>query len=266
MHSIKNRGWALMNTIVFIILIVTNYLAVSLPLNGKTTGQLSDAYPNLFTPAGITFSIWGLIYLFLTIFVVYQAVSLRVNSPVADSIKSISPYFIINSIANASWLFAWHYQQLALSVCIMLVMLYTLIVIHNKLYLPLTWSDVRQKLCLDTPFSLYLGWISIATIANITVLLVDNNIQPLNISPATWTIIMIAVAALLSVTVLLVKRNIVFALVICWALYGIIIKRTHARDEQHIISACQVALGVIGTGILLTLLYRRKAAKKVIVR
>lgn len=243
----KRNVLAVANIVVFLFVIVMNYLAVTLPLNNKTTGELSDEYPNMFTPAGITFSIWSVIYLFITGFVIYQANVLFKNKVSSTVIARISPFFIINCLANGSWLFAWHYQQVALSVAIMLVMLVTLIFIHHTLKLALPFQPLNQKLWLDVPFSLYLGWISIATIANITTLFVANDILPLGISSTAWTLIMIIIGAVLSLFMVLAKKNIIFGVVVCWAFLGIIIKRIDVASlgSREIILVCQVCIGLI---------------------
>lgn len=248
----RNRILAIINVIAYAVVLLTNYLAVSLPLNNKTTGQLSDQYPNLFTPAGITFSIWGVIYLFLGIFVVYQLVELFKDNIVASKIKSITPVFLLNCAANASWLFAWHYEMVGLSVVIMLVMLSTLIIIHNRLNLAMQWNLMPEKLCLDIPFSLYLGWISIATIANVTTLLVSYQITPFGLSAGVWTIIMLAIATAITIAMIQIKSNYVFAFVVIWALFGIVKKRLDDNSAQsHDVNvAAHICMAIIAIVII----------------
>jgi hypothetical protein len=258
----KNKRFAILNIVAFIIVIVTNWLAVILPLNGKTTGELSDAYPNKFTPAGFTFSIWGIIYLFLAGFVIYQAIVLLANKRFAERIRKITPLFIINCLANAAWLFAWHYQQVGLSVLIMLVMLITLILIHERLNLAWRWQPLTEKLLLDVPFSIYLGWISVATIANITTWFIALSIEPLGISSTMWTMIMLVVATMIGAFMAWRKDNVVFALVVCWALYGIIAKREQVGSigSSKIILVAEICIGLLIIVILLQLAFsnRRK--------
>lgn len=256
---VTHKKLAIANAIAFLFVIVMNVLAVQLPLNNKTTGELSDRYPNMFTPAGITFSIWSVIYVFLAGFVIYQVYVLFNGKRGTRRIVSISFYFIINCIANGAWLLVWHYQNVPLSVLIMLVMLGTLIAIHSKLHIGLPWKPLKHKLWLDIPFSLYLGWISIATIANITTLFVEIEVSPFNLPASIWTMILIGVATLLTSFMVLRKRNIFFGLVVCWAFIGIILKRRQEATlgSAEIILTCQLCIALIVIFILIYLFRRR---------
>lgn len=262
--SRKQVAFAIGNAVAFLVMIATNMVAVLLPLNGKSTGELSDLYPNLFTPAGFTFSIWSLIYLSLLAFVVYQFVVLLKNQSSAAKIAAISPWFILNCFANAAWLFTWHYEMVAVSVLIMFLMLATLIMIHVRLNLALPWRPIKEKLLLDVPFSLYLGWISIATIANVTALLVDKGIQPVSPNEETWTIIMICVGTAITLFMLLERNNYVFALVVCWAFYGIIgaRKAEGTQGVESIILAAKICMAVIILFMLVAYFMDRKQTKK----
>lgn len=239
-----NRTWAVVNIIVHLVVIVVNYLAVTLPLNNRTTGALAALYPNLFTPAGFAFSIWSVIYLFVTVFVVYQARQLFCGGSQIEVLRIISPVFVVLCLANAGWLFAWHYQMVGLSVIIMLIMLGSLLVIHTKLGLAKPWRGT-EKWCLDVPFSLYLGWISVATIANITAFLVHNGLQPPGISEVGCTVIMVLVAALIGIYMIAVKRNVVFAWVVCWALLAIYVKRKQEVDGDEAVIYVSIGAAVI---------------------
>jgi hypothetical protein len=267
-HAIKSwKGLAILNILSFILVITMNTLAVVLPLNGKTTGQLSDEYPNLFTPAGLTFSIWSIIYLFLLGFVIYQAVVLlKVYHPAHQKILRISTPFIINCIANAGWIVAWHHEQVLLSVAIMFVILGSLIIIHNRLHLALPAKPIAEKLWLDLPFSFYLGWISIATIANITALLIHYNWGGGNLSPSSWTIIVISLGTLLNMYMVFIRNNIAFALVGIWAFTGIIFKRQLVEQESnnHIIFCAELCISLIVVSIILQLFkyWKSTAGKK----
>ncbi|MGV3528644.1 MAG: TspO/MBR family protein [Flavisolibacter sp.] len=238
---------AIFNILVFAFVVVMNTLAVTLPLNNKTTGELSDQYPNYFTPAGFTFSIWGIIYLLLFGFIVYQAVVLFSGKGAAAKVSRITPLFILNGLLNGAWIFAWHYEQVTVSLFIMLGLLITLIAIHNRLGLSLPWQPFSEKIFLDIPFSIYLGWISIATIANVAVWFTNEGIKPLNIAEVTWTIIMIIVGTLLALLMLWLRRNLFYSLVPAWAFYGIMSKRLAAGDSGslHIATVAQVCMYVI---------------------
>src|SRR4030042_324851 len=170
----KNTLLSILNLIGFLGTLIVNGLASTLPLNNKTTGELSDQYPNLFVPAGLTFSIWGIIYILLAIFVIYQLISaIRKDTQTISFIDKIGVLFFITSIANIGWIFAWHYQVLPLSLILMLILLGTLIAIYLRLGIGQSNATKTEKYMVHLPFSVYLGWITIATIANTTALLVN---------------------------------------------------------------------------------------------
>ena len=258
-YSKQKRGaYAIANIVGLCAVLIINYLAVTQPLNNKTTGELSDLYPNMFTPAGFTFSIWSIIYSFLIGFIIYQAVELFNQKKDVEKIIRISPYFLLNCLLNGAWLFAWHYLFIGLSVFIMFALLGTLLIIHHKLNLALPLRPLSQKLWLDIPFSLYLGWISIATIANITAYLVSENIEPFSIPATIWTIIMIIVGAILGLFMVIKKRNIVFGIVVCWALFGILMKRIQVGSlgSREIILFAQISIGIVLAAIVFTLMQK----------
>ena len=162
--SSSQKMTAVVNLIAFAVMITTNCLSIFLPLNGKTQMQLSEQYANLFTPIGYTFSVWGFIYIFLFGFVVYQLLVLFIKRHRdKPRILAISPLFVGICLCNAGWLFAWHYQLVTLSVFIMLAHLWLLVLMHDKLSLAIAWQPLAPKIWLDMPFSIYLGWICVAT-------------------------------------------------------------------------------------------------------
>lgn len=155
---------AIFNVIIFIGTIVVNALANLLPINGITTGAVADLYPNLFTPAGITFSIWALIYLLLGIFTIYQLlVAFKSKSYMTTFVDEISIWNIVLGLGNMLWIFSWHYQYIGLSLIIMIIMLTSLILIYKKLEICKGVSSKREVFLVHINFSVYLGWISIAT-------------------------------------------------------------------------------------------------------
>ena len=213
------------NAVAWLGVITVNGLANALPINGLTTGELSDMYPNLFVPAGFTFSIWGIIYLALLVFVIYQFT--RKGS---SGREAVGIWWIVNAFANMGWIFAWHYKYVELSLVIMLVLLFTLFMITTRIE---RRRAAGQKISLiaSVPFSIYFGWISVATIANVTTLLVDKGWQGAGVSEAMWASIMICVAILLAFLMLHFKRNLAFGAVVVWALYGIYSKQIDGGSD-----------------------------------
>lgn len=220
-HSSTNK-WLV--TIMYLIMIASNAAAVMLPINGLTTEEVSNTYDNLFTPTGLTFSIWSIIYLLLAGFVVYQW-----KKPTSQSIlaipemnKQLSILFIVSSILNSVWLFAWQYLQIGLSVLIMLALLVVLIYMNRLLVKTnLTKSDY---FLIRLPFSIYFGWITIATIANITAFLVKQNLAFLQNHQVTWTVIILLVGVLIISATVIYNHDIAYGITTIWAYFGILIK------------------------------------------
>jgi len=221
----KNKTLSVINIFLYLGMIIVNALANALPINGMTTGELSDSYPNLFVPAGITFSIWGVIYLLLLLFVVYQvgAVFGKKKRYTLNTRQNL--VFSLTCILNAAWIVTWHYQLILWSVIVMIALLLSLISLYNSLYnieLPYGWG----KFAFRVSMGVYLGWISVATIANVTALLVSMNWDGFGLGENVWTIAVMIVGFILAVLVALRNRDIFYPLVVIWAYYGIIIKRT----------------------------------------
>ncbi|MCF8008773.1 MAG: hypothetical protein K9K32_03310 [Halanaerobiales bacterium] len=222
-----NFHFKVLNSISFVMVILINFLANYLPINGYNTGELSDMYPNLFVPAGVTFSIWGLIYLLLAIFIVAQFISFKgnINQKKEEIIEKIGIFFFISSLANIGWIFTWHNLSLFFSLVFMLIILLSLIKIYNNLEIGKKNYSLKLYSIFILPFSIYLGWISVATIANVTTLLVDLNWNGFGLSEVFWTILVIIVGLILALLSLLLKKDIAYSLVIVWAYLGIVIKR-----------------------------------------
>jgi hypothetical protein len=235
--------------LLFVGVIAVNALANILPINGYNTGQVSAFYPNTFVPAGFTFSIWGVIYLLLfcyTIGFTYYTLKQEQFPKAFAFIERINIYFLLTCVFNMSWILAWHYLQIELSVLIMLLFLITLIQLFLKSTTMANALTTTQKFILQTPFIVYLGWISVATIANITALLVSYKWIALSIAPVYWSAAMILIAILLAVLMLIKFKAVPFALVVAWALWGIY----HAQGPAAPILANLTAGGI---GVLITL-------------
>lgn len=251
---------AVLNAAGFVVTVIVNGLANALPINGKTTGELSDMYPNLFVPAGLTFSIWGVIYLVLLIFVVYQLIIAFKKAEKAIIIHEIGWWFIISLIANCSWILAWHYVLPELSLLIMLVLLFSLIKIYMGLEQIKTRVSKSAKWLVYPCFSIYLGWITVATIANTTTVLVDWGWSGGAFGEAMWAIVMITIAMSMGVYFAIFRKNIAYTLVIIWALYGIYLKRSaDLVPEKGIILVSQIGMFLGAFSILYILI--RKLAK-----
>ncbi|MGD6933813.1 MAG: tryptophan-rich sensory protein [Candidatus Bathyarchaeia archaeon] len=254
-----SNNWYLryLNIIAFIATIIVNSLAGSTTLiGGQLTAQVSDENFTLITPAGYVFSIWGVIYVLLGIFTVYQALPKNQGQPFQ---KQIGFLFGLSSLANIAWLFAWQYEQLPISVALMLLLLGSLIAIYVRLGIGKSKASIPEKLAVQLPFSVYLGWITIATIANISATLVNVGWDGLGIEATTWALIVIAVAVLITILFLALRKDVAYALVVVWALVGISANQT---QNQTIVTATQtsaiiIAIAIIITGILMVLRKKR---------
>ena len=215
-------GLKVITTLSYVTMVVVNALANALPINGVGTGDVSDSYPDLFAPAGLTFAIWGLIYLMLGAYIVYQLGFLGTSRKLYErpAWRKVAVLFTISSFANALWVFAWHYDFIGVSLGLMVVILACLIAIMENLRSEDTW--------LKLPFSVYFGWITVATIANVTTWLVSIGWQGLGISEAAWTVIVLVVGLLISIATMISHRDSPYGLVIIWAYAGIAIKHMAA--------------------------------------
>lgn len=234
MKNNKSLNIKILATLFFIGMVVVNALANILPINGINTGAISDSYPNLFAPAGVTFSIWGVIYLLLLIYVIYQFIP---SSDVGEKEKKekifayIGSYFIISSLANILWIFSWHYKLIPLTVLLIITILLSLIKIAR--YLDKQELSSKEKFYIKLPFSIYFGWVTVATIANITILLVSIGWGGWGIAPGVWTMIIIFVSAVIGLTRLIKDKDIAYGLVFIWAYYGIYLKHMTFFSLQY---------------------------------
>ncbi|TFG62719.1 MAG: hypothetical protein E4H36_07330, partial [Spirochaetales bacterium] len=251
MKTPLRKALQVLNILGFLGTIAVNALANILPIAGNNTGELSDSYPNLFVPAGLTFSIWGLIYLLLGIFAVYQAVGLfkkdqtiSGDSQYPSFLDRISWFFLLSCAANIGWIFAWHHKMVGLSLILMLVILASLLIMYLRLGVrygrtagrnaetEAASGDARQKtlkmrekVFIHLPMSIYLGWITVATIANITALLVNLGWNGFGLSESFWTVLVMGAGLVIGLLVVFSRRDPAYSAVIVWAYAGILLKR-----------------------------------------
>jgi len=251
----------LLNIIAYIFMVTLNALSITLPLGGITTEGLSEKYGNPFTPAGFTFSIWSLIYTLLLIFSLISLVNYFRGKSQKNKLvnKNIGYLYAISCFLNGTWILAWQYQFTGLSVLVMLGLLVTLIKIHIELRKNTTALYWSEKYITFPAFSIYLGWISVATIANIAAWTVSIGWGGFGISQVVWTNIMVIVATLLGTTMLLKYRDIFFNLVILWALYGIMSKRMAVGPLEFatIITTTQICIAFLVGAIITRILLRK---------
>ena len=233
---------AILNLTIFIGMLYLNYLGGIGELNGVSTGEVSGIYPNLFTPAGLTFAIWSVVYLFNFAFVIYQLRKSFGSERYFNNNMNIG--FLLICVTNAAWLLAWHHSALGYSMVLMIVLLGLLIYTYQQSRTSsITWDYFMEYVT----FSIYLGWISVATIANATIYLTQNGVSINGEIPAVITIIVIGVALLLAFYFLFREDNLWYPLVILWASYGIY----SARAVDAAAGADLVKLGAIAAMVIL---------------
>jgi benzodiazapine receptor len=239
------------NPIAFIATIIINGLAGSTTLlGGQDTAAISDANFTLITPAGYVFAIWGIIYTLLGIFVIYQALPSQKEKAYQ---KKIGWLFVLSSIINIVWLFLWQYEYLIFSVPIMFMLLATLIMIYKKLEIGKSQPEIKEKIAVQLPFSTYLGWITIASIANVATTLVSISWDGFGISPENWALAIIIIALLLASIVIATRKDIAYTLVIAWAFVGISV----AQTNPNIITLTQISAVVVLVLLTATILYKK---------
>jgi len=244
------------NILAFVLTVIVNSIAGSTTILGrKLTAEISDANPTLITPAGYVFSIWGIIYILLGSFVVFQALPSQQGKGFQ---KSVGWLFVLSSIANIVWLFLWQFEYLSFSVVVIFLLLATLILIYLRLNIGKSAVSLREKLAVHVPFSIYLGWITIASIANVSVFLVSENWDGFGIGAETWATLIIVVALILTVLVLATRKDIAYSLVIIWALVGIAVKQS---GNQNIVTLTEASAIIVLVALAATILLSKLKRK-----
>jgi benzodiazapine receptor len=245
------------NMLAFALTVLVNGLAGSTKiLGGKSTAEISDANPTLITPAGYVFSIWGVIYILLGIFVVFQVLPSQREKGYQERIGWL---FVSSSIINVAWLFLWQFEYLTASVALIFLLLATLIAIYLRLNIGRSTVSLREKLAVHLPFSVYLGWITIASIANVAVTFVSVKWDGFGISQETWALLILIIALLITLLVIATRKDAAYGLVVIWALLGIAVKQSRI---QNIVTTTEVSAVVIVIALALSILISRLRLSK----
>ncbi len=215
----------------FVIMVGANAVANILPINDITTGEVSDQLFNLFAPTGLTFAIWGVIYILLLGYSVFQLKVVQDLSVRQNLMDDIAIFFIVSSLANTAWIFAWHYGYYLASLILIVVVLISLILINNEIkYGSLKGLDY---VLIKTPFAIYFGWLTVATIANVTSYLVSINFTGLGVSESIWTIIVLFVSLIIGAITMIHYQSIAYGAVLLWAYAGIILRHNLDLNNQY---------------------------------
>jgi hypothetical protein len=229
-------------SILFTLAVVgVNAAANILPINGVNTGEISARYPTGFTPAGWVFSIWGLIYVGLFAFAVLAA---RGRNVTASRIRDIEPAYWLSCLANAVWIFMWHYGYILASLVLMLVILACLVFIYLRLRATsaTSWSE---RLCVDAPFSLYFGWITTATLANLAAWFHSIETWPFGLPMDDWALLTVVTATAIYTAMGVRTRDVIYVLVFAWASLGIVLQTLETSHAVRLAAAAACAVMVV---------------------
>ena len=251
----KNTFRQIVVVLTILITITINALADALPINGLNTGKISDAFHVYFVPAGYVFAIWGIIYIGLIAYAVYQALPSQRQNP---RLQATGWWVVLGGLANSMWIFLWHYEQFVGTLGAMLILLATLIAVYLRLGIGQTKVSAAETWAVRIPFSVYLGWITVATVANVTDVLDFLRWSAFGIAPEIWFLIVLVAVLAISTLMSLNRRDVAYILVILWALVGIGYKFS-AEPFIWIMSLTTALLVAIG---LLYSLLRLKAGRK----
>lgn len=243
----------ILNTLALIAVLIVNYLANALPINGIKTGAISDKYANEFAPAGITFAIWGVIYSLLLGVALWQFTT-KNNTLKADAIDKMGLWWVVNSLFNIAWLFLWHHELLGISIIVMLGILMSLIQLNTVISLKIA-PQTPAKFLLSAGFGVYLGWICIATIANVTTGLVSIGWQGWGFPAIFWTGSLIGIGSLISSLITIKFKNLFIGAAVIWAFIGIIIKQNQLHGAFTPISWAAMTWAL---PVIVAMIYSRK--------
>lgn len=247
------RSLKIANVMGLILVLVVNGLANLLPINGLGTGEISEFYPNLFTPAAVTFSIWGVIYFFLLLFVMYNFDFLGKKSD-KRVVENVGWYFFISCILNAVWIVLWHYLAIGASLAVMGVLLLVMLRIFHVAHRTES-SDPNNRFFVCIPFSIYAGWITVATVANATAFLVHLQWNGWGISDEVWVLLMLAVATILMGITVLRYGSAPYGLVLVWTLAGIAWKHWTVFEMQYPMILIGCALCSVAIILIIVFMY-----------
>ena len=226
----------------FLAVLTVNLAANALPLNGQGTREISDKFSVFVIPAGYVFSIWGVIYLLLGAFTIWQALPRNREDA---TLRSLGYLPVLTGLLNAAWLFTFHWEAWALSVPLMVALLGTLIAIHLRLWARRDVLRGTQYWVVRAPWSVYLGWITVATIANVAQAGAALGLDGFGIDPTLVAAAVLLVGLAIAATFVTRFRDAAYGLVIVWAYAGIVVK-----ESDTALVAGVAALGAIVVAVL----------------
>lgn len=243
------RFYSILNAIGLVLVLIVNYLANALPIGGQTTGEVSDSVPTLFTPAGYAFAIWGLIYTLLIIWIIRQFIA---REDQKEIYAKIDIWFFVSCLLNSAWIFIFQYRYFTLALLVIVLFLVTLMIIYSIIQ-----NSRMTTWFMRLPISIYIGWVSVATIVNVFVVFQANGIETLfGLGEQTWAIIMLVVGGILGVLFTRKNRDIAYSLVFIWAFIAISVKQS---AYSGIVTTVWVVVVILALNIIVQLIrnYRK---------
>jgi TspO/MBR family len=250
----KNTVRQIAVVLITMITIVINILANVLPINGLNTGQISDTFKVFFVPAGYVFSIWGLIYIGLIAYAIYQALPAQRQNP---RLQATGWWVVLGGLANCAWIFLWQYQIFVPTVVAMLVLLASLIVVYLRFGIGQTKVSTGETWAVRVPFSIYLGWITVATVADISDVLWFVKWNQFGVSAVSWMVVILGAVLIIAGLMNFLRRDVAYALVILWALAGIAAKFPQAGI---VTVATWVTFGLVAASLIAAFLVKKNPA------
>ena len=250
----KNTVRQIAVVLITIITITINILANALPINGLNTGQISDTFKVFFVPAGYVFAIWGIIYIGLIAYAVYQSLPAQRENP---RLQATGWWVVLGGLANCVWIFLWQYELFVWTVPTMLLLLASLIVVYLRLGIGRTKTSSAETWSVRVPFSIYLGWITVATVADISDVLWFVKWNQIGVSAASWMVVILGAVLIIAGLMNFLRRDVAYALVILWALAGIA-----ARFPQAgiVTIATWVTFGLVAASLIVAFLVIKNPA------
>jgi len=254
----KTQILAILNLLALLIHVTLSYSIQFKLINDRDAGQIADVYNSLFTPADITFAIWGVIYTALLFFCIYHirmAFRQRQTHAANENVNRMGGWFILNNLGAAAWLLVWTNGMIPASAGLIIFQLITVIILNIRLHIHDPHARIDSKIFTHFPLSIYFGWVTIATVANISVYLIASgwNGFGFDYSPIEWTRIMIGVVVFLTVLIVFARQNVLFGLVVAWALYGIALKRASVNPAVYfeVIRTAWIGLGIVAASCII---------------
>ena len=252
--NVKYLKWS--NYFAFILMLVINLIANLAPIGIGTTGTISQKYDNLFTPAPITFSIWGVIYILMTLFIVYQNGWIDKGQRSSQVTNRIGLWFTFSCLFNVAWIFAWHYDAILLSFILIVCLLVSLTMIVERLHKD--QPTALETLSVRVGFDIYFGWIIAATIANACVLFTKLEWNGFGIPDVVWMLILLFASAVIGIAAVFFRHRIFTALTIIWTYAGILVRHISQDGFKGqyplVIGATIVAITLVFLAVLMELL------------